>query len=101
MNCDTALQIVYDALLGADSIPQNLRMKQGLNQPRFNQLVDAIHTLTEYYSSQNAVPKKLALCMVDVYGAFSFRAGFYSEEDTAKIENAGILLQELVTELFN
>lgn len=101
MTQEAALQFVYASLLGDDSIPQNLRMKQNLNQPRFDQLVAALRILIDQYADQNTVPKKLALCMVDIYSAFSFRPGFYSEEDSAKIEDAGILLQELATELFS
>jgi hypothetical protein len=101
MTPETALNLVYECLLGDNSIPQQLRMKQGLDHERFSQLTDAIRLLIDYYAGEDAVPKKLALCMVDVYGAFSFREGFYNDTDTVAIEDAGLLLQELATDLFS
>jgi hypothetical protein len=101
MNQETALHIVYECLLGDNSIPQELRSKQGLNQPKLDELVNAVKFLIDYYAEQDTIPKKLALCMVDIYGYFSFREGFYDDAEATKIEDAGILLQELATDLFS
>ncbi|MGI4743355.1 MAG: hypothetical protein ACRYG7_50025 [Janthinobacterium lividum] len=101
MTHETALQLVYERLLGNDSIPQKLRRKEGLDQARFDQLTGALRWLIAYYATREAVPKQLALCLVDSYGAFSFREGFYPEADRVIIEDAGLLLQELATDLFS
>jgi hypothetical protein len=101
MTHDTALQLVYEALLGDHSIPLKLRSKQGLDQRQFEQLTSALRWLIAYYAGQEVVPKRLALCLVDIYGAFSFREGFYSAADTDKMEDAGLLIQDLATELLS
>jgi hypothetical protein len=101
MTHETALQLVYEALLGAHSIPQKLRNRQGLDQLQFDHLTNALRWLKAYYAGQEVVPKHLALCLVDIYGAFSFRAGFYPAADTDKIEDAGLLLQDLAMELLS
>ncbi|RZK93523.1 MAG: hypothetical protein EOO62_31810, partial [Hymenobacter sp.] len=90
MSRDSALKIVYDCLLGEQSIPAQLRQRQGLNENRFAQLVAALRLLISHYATAKAVPKQLALCMVDIYGAFSFREGMYSEAVTVRLEDAGI-----------
>lgn len=101
MNHEMALEIVSSCLIGENSIPQQLRAKQGLNQPLFNKLVDAVHFLIIYYQDRDMVPKRLGFCMVDIFGAFSFKEGFYNDEDSVLIEDAGILLQSLATDLFS
>ena len=101
MNKENALSFVYDCLSGDNSFAVKLRMKEGLDEKRFNQLKEALHFLIDCYSNEDIVPKRLALCMVDIYAAFSFREGFYGNDDTIKIENAGIELQDLATELFS
>ena len=100
MSIDSALEIVYDCLLGEQSIPAQLRFRQGMNENRFAQLVAALRLLITHYAAAETVPKQLALCLVDIYGAFSFREGMYSEAVTARLEDAGIQLQGLAEELF-
>jgi hypothetical protein len=98
---ETALELVYEALLGSNSIPQQLWARQGLDQRQFDELTAALRWLTHHYAAQPVVPKRLALCLVDVYGAFAFREGFYPPAERDKIEDAGLLLQDLATELFS
>jgi len=101
MNPETALDVVYEALLGSNSIPQQLRGKQGLDPRQFDQLTTALRWLTAHYAAQPVVPKRLALCLVDIYGAFSFREEFYPPAELNQIEDAGLLLQDLATELLS
>jgi hypothetical protein len=101
MTPETALGLVYEALLGSNSIPQQLRGRQGLDPQQFDQLTTALRWLTVHYAAQPVVPKRLALCLVDIYGAFSFREGFYPPAERNQIEDAGLLLQDLATELLS
>lgn len=100
MDKDAALSFVYECLLGDTSIYVKLRMGEGLEEVRFNKLKEAVRFLVDYYAHQEEVLKRLALCMVDIYAAFSFREGFYNDSATTRIENSGVELQELATELF-
>ena len=99
MDKDAALSFVYECLLGDTSIYVKLRMGEGLEEVRFNKLKEAVRFLVDYYAHQEEVLKRLALCMVDIYAAFSFREGFYNDSATTRIENSGVELQELATEL--
>ena len=101
MDKDDALSFVYECLLENNSITLKLRLREGLEEARFNKLKEAIRFLIDYYANQEEVPKRLALCMVDIYGAFSFREGFYDDSTTTRIENSGVELQDLATELFS
>ncbi len=99
MNIETTLAFVYDCLLSDTSIPQQLRMRQGLDQERFDQLTESLQVLIHYYNDKDLVPKRLALCFIDIYNAFFFREGFYNDSDAMRIENAGIMLQEIAVTL--
>lgn len=101
MTAPEALDCVYECLLGADAIPLQLRMRKGLDRQRFAALVAALRFLTSHYAPADAVPKRLALCLVDVYGSFSFKEGFYPEKQAIEMEDAGMLLQDLANELFS
>lgn len=101
MTENAALDIVYRCLLEKNSILQQLRNREGLDTNQFNQLVDALEFLTDFYAEAEVVPKRLALCMVDLYTGFSFNDDFYNEPQATQIEDAGLLLQELATELFS
>jgi hypothetical protein len=52
MTPETAAEIVYEALLGSNSIPQQLRAKQGLDQRQFDQLTTALRWLTHHYAAR-------------------------------------------------
>ncbi|MDJ0365687.1 hypothetical protein QMK33_11035 [Hymenobacter sp. H14-R3] len=101
MTATEALAVVCDCLLGPGAIPAQLRQGLGLDKPRFAALVAALRLLTSHYAPATEVPKRLALCLVDVYGGFSFREGFYPGQQAAEIEDAGILLQNIANELFS
>ena len=95
-----ALDTVTELLLGEDSIPVQLRMRDGLHQERFERLVAAIEHLIEAHREQDSVPKALALAFVDVGNAFFYPEGTYPEVELERIEDAGIRLGELASELF-
>ena len=46
------------------------------------------------------IPKKLAIAMVDIQGAFFFKSGF-DEKMLIELEDIGIELQEKALELFS
>jgi len=101
MNHDQALVVVYDLLDGQSSIPIRLRMKQNVPDADVEALYDALDVLVDYYAGEDMVPKRLGRMFIDIYGAFSFRTGFYSEGERRKWENVGIKLQEKSTSLFS
>jgi hypothetical protein len=97
-----ALEIVYGNLLGELSIPALLRNGEGLDQAKFRQTVSALEFLAHQYVNREVVPKKLALCMVDIYGAFDFRSSIYPDKAVRnQIEDAGIEIQNLALTLFS
>ena len=102
MTEEKALNTVYENLMGLSSITVALRNKQGLNKDKYDKTVEALNYLITLYADKKEVPKKLALCMVDIYGAFDFKEDFYSsKKEREEIEDAGIQLQELAIDLFN
>ncbi|SFP61095.1 hypothetical protein [Parafilimonas terrae] len=102
MNEQDALFIVYENILGMNSLSNKLSDRLGLDEEQFQETVRALELLIDHYKNELAVPKKLALCMVDIYGAFDFDRSYYTDKsDREKIEDAGIKLQQLAMELFS
>lgn len=98
---DNVIDDLYRSLLGNDSIPERLRLKREVTNMEFNELIDKVEKLVEYYKDKDYVPKKLAACFVDIYNQFSLREDFYPTEKLNLFEDIGVKLQELAYELFD
>ena len=61
------------------------------------QVQEALSFAIEYYKGKSLVPKKLAMAMVDIFGAFCFNSGF-SEKELRELEDIGMKLQEQALE---
>jgi len=92
---------VYENILGAESILVALRMRQGLDNERFQRLTAAIQLLIEHYRDQREVPKRLALAFVDISNYFFYKDGVYPPGALEQIEDAGIELTQLASQLFD
>jgi hypothetical protein len=101
LNVEEALKATVDLLLGENSLPVKARCKDYISDEEVAALYNAIDILTEEYRHKDCVPKELAACFVDIWGCFSFREGFYSEEESIRLEDIGIALQEKATILFD
>lgn len=100
MTTEEAIDTVTELLLGENSIPVQLRVREGLDQARVDRLVAAIEHLVETYRDQDTVPKVLAHAFVDVSNHFFYPEGTYADDELARIEDAGIRLTSLAEELF-
>ncbi|PHM60572.1 hypothetical protein Xsto_03862 [Xenorhabdus stockiae] len=101
MNEDIAKNIVFDKLLGENSIPVRLRTKSSFSMDEVEILYNALDFLIDFYHEKTDIPKKLALAFVDVYGAFSFREWMYDEKMLNELEDIGIELQDKATQLLS
>lgn len=98
-NNNEAIDLIYEGLVGLNSIPTDLRMRKGIDYSKLENIRKAIKFLIKSYSDKDEVPKRLALAFIDIYGAFQFKKGFYSDEKLLEYEDIGIELQELAYEL--
>jgi len=80
--------------------PVKLRTNRELDSDLLNQVREALDILTQYYKDKAAISRKLALAMVDIYGALSFQEGYFEEELLEEFKGISIELQEKATELF-
>ncbi|WP_396631806.1 hypothetical protein, partial [Lysinibacillus sp.] len=70
MNKNNALNSIYENILGEHSILIQLRNGEGLNEVKYSELITAMKILIAEYKSFEVVPKKLALCFVDISNFF-------------------------------
>lgn len=101
MTTEEALNVIYEGLLGEDSIQVKLRNKEGLDEEKYAAVLEAIEVLKEAYKDQDHIPKKLALAFLDVSNYFIFGDEWYSEEEQEKFEDAGLQLVQAVDELLS
>lgn len=100
MDVQSALNNIEELLLGQNSIPVQLRQRQGLNREKFKLLTSSIEFLIEEYKSKNTVPKMLALAFVDVTTFFYFNDDWYPPEVQEELEDAANELSALANQLF-
>lgn len=101
MDLQEAIEIIYIGLVSENSVPVKLRTNRELDSDLLNQVSEALDVLTHYYKDKETVPKKVALAMVDIYGAFSFQTGYFEDGILEELEVIGIELQEKAMELFS
>lgn len=100
MNNEEAINVIYDGLVGQNSVPVQLASHRILDLELLNQVRKALDFAIEYYREEDLIPKKLAIAMVDIQGAFFFKSGF-DEKMLIELEDIGIELQEKALELFS
>ncbi len=101
MNRKTALAKVYEGILSDDSILVGMRRGAGLDDERFETVVEAIEFLIQDLKESRTVPKQLALCFVDISNYFYFHEGKYSQAEMDRMEDAAHKLSELANQLFD
>ena len=99
-NIEQAVDIIYTGLVDVKSVPAQLYSSRILDMEMLEQVMDALDYAIKYYKGKTSVPKKIAIAMVDIQGAFFFKDGF-EEEMLRKLEDIGIELQEKAIELFS
>lgn len=101
MNTIEAEKKIYELLISENSLLVRVRGKSLWDKKEFDELLTAIDCLITGWADKNTVPKHIALAFIDIYGAFSFKDGFYPEDEQEFLEDMGILLQEKATDLFS
>jgi len=101
MDIGHAINIIYEGLYGCDSIPVKLRSAKHLDMNRLNEVMEALNYTIDYYRDAEAVPKKLALSLVDISSLFVFKEGYFDDETLLNLENIGMELQEKAYVLFS
>lgn len=95
------LNIIEDELIGVNSIPAKLRNEHFFDKEAFQKLINALEVAIEIFKDQIQVPKKLALCFIDISNHFFVDDKFFSQDEIEVIEDAGMKLSELANKLFD
>ncbi|MFL0100136.1 hypothetical protein [Tenacibaculum maritimum] len=95
------VELVEDYLLGDNSFPVRIREKREIKQDEFEILKKSIEKLCDYYKEEDFIPKRIALCFVDISNFFFVPNLSYSESEIERFEDYGIALSELGNKLFS
>jgi hypothetical protein len=94
------IEIIEQELIGENSIPVKLRNERFFDKIAFEKLLNSINFAINFYKNKDKVPKKLALCFVDISNYFFVDKKYFSENEIVEIEDAGMKLSELANKLF-
>ena len=100
MDIEQAIDIIYTGLVSEKSVPVRLASFRILDFGMLDQVREALDFAIKYYKGKSFVPKKIAMAMVDLQGAFFFKNGF-EEEMVRKLEDIGIEFQEKALKIFS
>ena len=100
MDIEQAIDIIYTGLVSEKSVPVRLASFRILDFGMLDQVREALDFAIKYYKGKSFVPKKKAMAMVDLQGAFFFKNGF-EEEMLRKLEDIGIEFQEKALKIFS
>lgn len=95
------LEIIENELIGINSIPVKLRNEHFFDREAFEKLINALEIAIEIFKDQIQVPKKLALCFIDISNHFFVDDNFFNQDEIELIEDAGMKLSELANKLFD
>lgn len=98
---EKVLETIEYELIGINSIPVKLRNEHFFDKEAFQKLIDALEIAIEVFKDEIQVPKKLALCFIDVSNHFFVDDNFFSQDEIELIEDAGMKLSELANKLFD
>jgi hypothetical protein len=77
---------IYNLLLGGNSIPVKLRLKDNADND-YKILLEELEKLTEKYRGKNNIPKRLGYAFLDISNYFEFSDKLYNQEELAIIED--------------
>ncbi len=73
MNIEQAIDIIYTGLVSENSVPVKLAAHRILDLEMLDQVRKALDFAIIYYKGKTLIPKKIAIAMVDIQGAFFFK----------------------------
>ena len=101
MKIEQAINIVYEGLVGENYIPAQLRAYRRLDRKQLVIVNENLDFAISYYKNKKLTPKKLAIAMVDIAGAFFFKASDFEKEFLIELEDIGMNFQEKALKLFS
>jgi hypothetical protein len=90
---------IIDLLLGSNSIPVKLRLKEDINSDYIT-LLQELDLLIEKYEGKMEIPKNLAYSFLDISNLFEFSERLYSEKELEIIENMKDCILEKIVKFY-
>ncbi|MBW5470330.1 hypothetical protein GPJ61_21115 [Brevibacillus formosus] len=82
------LEVLEELLLGEEGLLISLRLGDGLNQKRVDEVCNILAELEVDWSGKDFIPKKAADLFVDLYPAMESSCGLYDENEGQEIMDA-------------
>lgn len=82
------MEFLEQLLIGEDGMLLSLRMGEGLQEKKVQQIIDVLVKLSKEWSGSDCIPKKALDLFIDIFPVMQSSCDWYSEEETIKIMNA-------------
>lgn len=79
------LELLEELLIGNDGLLISLRMAEGLNKEKAEQIYKVLADLAVDWKDQNYIPKKAVDLFIDIYPVMLNQSDYYSEEKAIEI----------------
>lgn len=90
------LELLEKLLYGDDGLLLLLRMGDGLNNEKFEEVCLILKELAIEWRERDHIPKRAALLLFELYPAMSSGNRFYKEKELEKIEDAADIIYDLI-----
>lgn len=85
-------------LLDDDGLLISLRMADGLNKDKAEQVYKVLIELAEEWKGQDAIPKKAVDLFIDIYPVMLGQSDYYGEKEAIEIMDCCLKIMDLIRE---
>lgn len=82
------LEFLEQLLIGEDGMLLSLRMGDGLQEKKVQQVIDVLGKLSKEWSGSECIPKKAVDLFIDIFPVMQSSCDWYSEAEVIKIMDA-------------
>lgn len=90
------IEKLKDLLLSGDGMLISLRMGQGLDNEKVNEICEVLILLKEEWKEKKEISKKAVDIFVDFFPAMEMVSDYYSENEAVEIMNAADKIMDLI-----
>ena len=94
------LDKLYDLVLGEKGFLVKIRCENTFDDEIYSEIKSILRELVAEWKSLESIPKKGFLAVVELVDFLSRNSKFLSEEDSLKVEDAGIEIKDMINDLY-
>jgi len=90
------IEKLEELFLGDDGLLISLRLGNGLNMKKVDEIIKILKVLSKEWANQNYIPKRAAEIFIDFYPAMESVCGLYSDDESTNIMDVADKILDLI-----